>query len=115
MRVGAVVNALTHLSRPFVVSPITVAGLNAANEAATTAYTLPYTRAVFDNADLSGSRATYMGLIEVLSNFGAFVSAVALGLIAMSFGEVTALKSFFFIAAGAALLVLTARFPLYKK
>jgi len=101
--------------RPFVVSPVTVAGLNAANELATTGYTLPYTRAVFDNADLSGARITYLGLIEILSNFGAGVAALLVACIAMVAGEEFALRSFFFLGAAVALLVLTARFPLYKK
>lgn len=115
MKVSAVGNALTHLVRPFVVSPVTVAGLNAANELATTGYTLPYTRAVFDNADLSGARITYLGLIEILSNFGAGVAALLVACIAMVAGEEFALRSFFFLGAAVALLVLTARFPLYKK
>lgn len=115
MKVGAVANAITHLIRPFVVSPVTVAGLNAANELATTGYTLPYTRAVFDNADLSGARVTYLGLVEVLANFGAAVGATLLGVVALMAPEDFALKSLFFVTGAVVLLVLTARFPLYKK
>lgn len=115
MKVGAVANALTHLVRPFVASPVTVAGLNATNELATTGYTLPYIRAVFDNADLSGARVTYLALVETLSNFGAGVAAMLLGLVALFAPETFALKSLFFVAGAVVLLVLTARFPLYKK
>lgn len=115
LKAGAIANALTHLVRPFVVSPVTVAGLNAANELATTGYTLPYTRAVFDNADISGARVTYLGLAEVLSNFGAGIGALVLALLAFVLGPDMALKNFFFVAAPIVLLVLTARFPLYKK
>lgn len=115
MKVGAVTNALTHFIRPFVVSPVTVAGLNVANELATTGYTLPYTRAVFDNADLSGARITYLGILEAISNFGAGVGALVLGTIAVLFGGEVALRSFFFIAGFVVLFILTARFPLYKK
>lgn len=115
MKAGAIGNALTHLIRPFVVSPVTVAGMNAANELATTAYTLPYTRAVFDNADISGARVTYLGLVELQSNFGAALGASILAVIALYATEQFSLQSFFFIAAAVALLVLTARFPLYKK
>jgi MFS family permease len=115
MKVGAVANSLTHLLRPFVTTPISVAGMNAANELATTGYTLPYTRAVFDNADLSGARVTYLGLVEVQSNLGAALGALILTIIAYLSSEKFALQSFFFIAAAVALLVLTARFPLYKK
>lgn len=115
MKAGAIANAATHLVRPFVISPVVIAGLNAANELATTAYTLPYTRAVFDNADLSGARATYLGIIETISNFGAGIGALALAFVALAADETFALKAFFFLAAAVALLVLTARFPLYKK
>ncbi len=115
MKAGAVANAITHLLRPFVVSPVTIAGLNAANELATTGYTLPYTRAVFDNADISGARATYLGVTETVSNFGATCAAVLLAIAALGFGADPALRGFFFVAAAVALLVLTARFPLYKK
>lgn len=115
MRAGAIGNAVTHLIRPFVVSPVSVAGLNAANELATTAYTLPYTRALFDNADLSGARTTYLALNEMLANLGAAFGAIVLALIAHFATGEFALQSFFFLAAAMALLVLTARFPLYKK
>lgn len=115
MRASAIANAATHIIRPFVVSPVTVAGLNAANELATTGYTLPYTRAVFDNADLSGSRVTYLGVVETLSNFGAAVAALLLSVVAFSTSAEIALRVLFFATAGVVLLILTARFPLYKK
>ncbi len=115
MRFSALFNAVTHTVRPFVAAPGVVAGLNAANEVATTGYTMPYTRAVFDNADLSGLRTTYLGLTEMLSNLGAGLAGLALALLALNVGGTQGLTHFFFIAAGMALLILTARFPLYKK
>ncbi len=115
MRFGAIANAATHAMRPFVSSPISIVGVNAANELATTAYALPYTRAVFDNADLSGTRTTYLGLLEAIANFGAGIAALLLGIGALLLGGEVALHNFFFVAAAMALLVLTARFPLYKK
>lgn len=115
MKIATIANSLTHLVRPFVQSPVTVAGLNAANELATTGYMLPFTRAVFDNADLSGVRVTYLGVVESFSNLSASVAALLLAGIAMATSEVFALRNFFFIAAVVVLLVLTARFPLYKK
>lgn len=115
MRISTVANAFTHFMRPFITTPVTVAGINAANEIATTGYTMPYTRAVFDNADLSGHRTTYLGMIDLLGNFGAFIAATILGGLFLLFGETIALTNFFFIAGGVVLLVMTARFPLYKK
>lgn len=115
MKVGAIGNAFTHVLRPFVISPVMIVGLNAANELATTAYTLSFTRGVFDNADLSGMRTTYLGFVEMLGNFGAAMGALILGVGALLLGSNMALYGFFFVAGAVALLVLTARFPLYKK
>lgn len=115
MKASIVANSLTHLMRPFIVSPVTVAGANVANEVATTGYMMPYTRAVFDNSDLSGHRATYIGLVELLANLGAFLAAAILGVLVLAAGSVFALTNFFFLAGVVVLLVLTAHFPLFKR
>lgn len=115
MQFGGAANAITHLMRPFTGSPVTIAGLNATNEVATTGFTMPYTRAVFDNADLSGARTTYLGLTDMLANIGAGLAALLLALLAPIVGDQQVLVYFFFLAAGNALLMLTARFPLYNK
>jgi MFS family permease len=115
MKVSIVANSLTHLVRPFITSPVTVAGANIANEVATTGYSMPYARAVFDNADLSGHRATYIGMIDTLSNVGAFLAAVSLAVLVLAGGSIFALTNFFFLAGVVVLLVLTAHFSLYKK
>ena len=115
MKASIFANALTHLVRPFINSPVSAAGLNAVNEVATTGYTLPYTRAIFDNADLSGHRTTYLGIVDTLSNFGAFLAASVLGLLTLAAGGTFALTNIFFVAGVVALLVLTAHFSLYKK
>ena len=115
MKVSIIANSLTHLVRPFITSPFTVAGANIANEVATTGYTMPYTRAVFDNADLSGHRTTYLGMVDALSNFGAFLGAMILGILVLAAGDTFALTNFFFVAGVVVLLVLTAHFSLYKK
>jgi MFS family permease len=115
MKASIVANGLTHLMRPFITTPVTVAGINAVNEVATTGYTMPYTRAVFDNADLSGHRTTYLGMVDVLSNFGAFVAAAFLALLTFIAGDIFALTNYFFVAGVVVLLVLTAHFSLYKR
>lgn len=115
MKAAAVGKALTHIVRPFVQTPVTVAGLNAVNELATTGYTLPNTRAVYDNADLSGARVAYLGLVELIANFGAACAAATLGMLAMVLTEEMAMKGLFFVAAGVVLLIATARFAIHKK
>ncbi len=114
-KTGVAINIGVHLLRPFITTTIAVAGLNAAREAAHTAYMLPYTRGTFDTADISGARSTYIGFVELLVNAGAACAATLLGCIALAFSEVDSMKLFFFIAAGVMLLLFTIRFPMYRK
>ena len=115
LKVAIVVNSLTHLSRPFVASPVSAAGLNAVNEMATSGYVMAYHRGIFDNADRSGQRALYIGISEVIACTGAATSAGVFGLLALLLGSTEAFQPAFFITAGVVLLILTARFPLYKR
>lgn len=111
---GVMVSA-THLARGSVGSPVMAAGLNVVNEAASTGYLMSYTRAVFDNTDLSGNRTTYLGVTEIITNTGAACAAATLAFLAFAFTSEEALRYIFFIAAGVSLLLLTARFPLYRR
>lgn len=115
MKASIVAKSLTHFVRPFITSTVTIAGANIANEVATTGYAMPYARAVFDNADLSGSRATYLGMVDLLANFGAFLAATTLGVMVLIAGSTFAMTNFFFVVGVVVLLTLTARFSLYKK
>lgn len=115
LQVSIIVNSLTHITRPFIATPVSAAGLNAINEAATSGYMMAYHRGVFDNADRSGQRIVYIGVGEVLSCLGAATSAFLLGLAATFFSEGTSFQLVFFATAAVVLLILTARFPLYKR
>lgn len=115
LRIASIGNALTHLSRAFITTPVAVAGLNIANEAATTGYMMAYTRGMFDNADLSGQRVTYLGIVEVQSNLGAAIGGFVLFFLASMMGGKPSIHLFFFIAAAIVLLIVTAKFPLYRK
>ena len=115
MKASALLGAATHFVRPFVTTPIGAAGLNAAHELTTAGYSLPYTRAVFDNADISGVRVTYLGLNEIFSNLGAGVASLVFAVMALALEQETAMKVFFIVGGIVVLFILTARFPLYKK
>ncbi len=112
---GAIANSITHFLRPFTTSTIGVAGLNIGNEAATAGYSMAYTRGNFDNADLSGQRTTYIGLMECLSALGASLAAGLLALLLLFFEDLRAMEYFFYIASAVVLLIATARFTLYRK
>ena len=115
LQIAVVANALTHASRPFISSPFSIAGLNIANEIATTGYTMSYHRAIFDNADLSGRRTTYLGMLEVIACSGAASAAlVAAGLVWL-FGEQRGFELTFFATGVVVLMVLTARFPIFRR
>jgi len=115
MMIASVANSLSHLARPFIASPVGIAGLNVANETATTGYVMAYTRGSFDNADLSGARVTYLGVTEVIANFGAALAAATLALLVSFVSDERGMQYFFFITAAVVLLVATARFPLYRR
>ena len=115
LKYAAIANALTHFFRPVVGSPLAVAGLNVANEAATTGYSMSYTRGLFDNADLSGHRTTYIGISEAIANVGGALAGAGLVLLTMFMSEQKALEVFFYLVAFVVLLIATAKFPLYRK
>lgn len=114
-KAGVLADVAVHTMRPFIDTTIAVVGINATREATHTAYMLPYTRGLFDTADVSGARSTYLGLVSLMNNFGAGIAAAVLGCMALYLAEETALRLFFFTAGAVMLLLLTVRFPLYRK
>lgn len=115
LKTTVMANSLVHLTRPFVTSPAVVAGTNAVNEVATTGYAMAFMRGMFDTADLSGRRITYLGIIEMVVNFGAALAGLACFLCVMAFGDIQGMKLFFFVAAPVTLLIMTPKFRLYRR
>lgn len=115
LRYSAIANAVVHMFRPFVSSPVSIVGVNIMNEMATTGYTMSFMRGVFDTADLSGHRILYLSLSDMVANFGAAIACLSLLLLSSSIGDIDGIKIYFFIAAGAVLLIGMANFSLYRK
>lgn len=115
LKISVVANALVHMSRPFAMTPVAIVGTNITNEAATVGYNMAFTRGIFDVADLSGYRVTYLCLAEAVSNLGAAIACAVLIICTTILGDSGGLKIFFFFAAGFVLLVGTAHFRLYRK
>lgn len=107
--VGTVANMMTHIFRPFVSSVAGVMGVNIANEIATSAYAMPFTRVVFDVADSSGYRITYMMLIEMVLNFGAALGCFVLYWCMIWLGVKEGMMAMFVIAGFYGLLLLLSR------
>lgn len=116
LRYSVFAKSLTHIIRPFVGTMGGVAGMNAAHEVATTGYAMAFTRGLFDTADLSGHRIMYLGFVSVMSNVGALAACLVLAALVMLTGDgVTGMQAFFFVAAGAVLIIATPNFHLYRK
>lgn len=115
LRAAVVANSLVHAIRPFVQTPVIVGAVNVANEAATTGYVMAFTRGMFDTADLSGHRITYLGMVEVVMNFGAMLAGLAFWG-ALSLGGLTqGTQGFFMLAAITGLIIAAPKFHLYRK
>lgn len=112
---SAVVHSVVHLMRGTISTPVGIAGLNVANEVGAIGFKMPYTRALFDNADRSGNRISYIGIMEVLVNIGATIAALMTAGFIYSIGDEMGLRVMFIVSAIVVLLLLTARFPLYRR
>lgn len=115
LKAGVFANSLVHITRPFTVSPMNAASVNVANETATTAYMMPYLRGLFDTADLLEKRVAFLGLTEVALNIGAALAAAAVYGMVLLLGDVSGMRSFFFVAAIVGVGILVSKFRLYRK
>lgn len=115
LKAAVVGNSLVHLTRPFVTSPVVVGSVNVANEIATTGYAMAFTRGMFDTADLSGHRITYLGWIEVVANLGAAIGGLVFWLLVTYMGDIDGMRAIFFIAAPVVLIIMTPKFRIYQK
>jgi MFS family permease len=116
LKFGVVSNALVHLTRIFITTPLDALGVNIVNEAATTAQNMAFLRGMFDTADISGHRIMYLVAVDMMNNVGATIACVVMILCAISYHDgIGSFHLFFGISALAILFVSTARFPIYRK
>lgn len=109
LTIGTVLKAVIHLFRPFATVPAGVVATNIAAETATSAYNMPFMRVIFDTADSSGYRITYLMYIEMALNFGAAAMCGVLVLLTMVTEPRHALELLFVVAAVVQLLLLLSR------
>lgn len=109
LTLGVFANTITHLFRSFISTPASVMGVSIANETATSAYTLPFTRVVFDVADSSGFRITYIMFSEMMLAAGAALCCLLLALFLQFFDDKTAMAALFIFAAFYELIMLLSR------
>jgi MFS family permease len=116
LNLSTIADALVHVFRAFVTTPAGVVATNVANEVATTGYSMSYMRGVFDTADKAiGHRIVYLMFISCAMNIGATLAAVVLAILLIVVpSEHLAFQLFFVIAGAYVLLMMTARFRLYR-
>ncbi len=115
LRFSSVANAVTHALRGFIGTPAGIISINLLNEAATTGYSMSFLRGMFDMADRTGNRITYILLIEMVVNVGPTLAALLSALLLALFPAALALQVFFVISAFVVLFIMVPRFPLYIK
>jgi MFS family permease len=115
LRLSVLADALVHLVRPFINSVGAIAVVNVVNEAATAGYSMAFTRGMFDTADLSGHRITYLTCMEVTANLGAALAGGLFMWLLTVWGDEMAMQLFFFITAVCVLILATPKFHLYRK
>lgn len=107
LRVGVLMDTITHCLRPFTTTPVMIGPVNVMNEAATSAYTMPTVRAQYDMVDdLPGYRAVYFALTMVFQSLGAGFGAFAAMFNIWLLGDINGLKASFMLAALLAPLML---------
>lgn len=107
--VGTIAKSVVHLFRPAIVTPAGVLGVNTSSETASSAYIMPFTRLVFDTADISGFRITYLMFVGMATNVGAALCALLLALFLWLFDSQFAMQALFIVAAFYQLIMLVAR------
>lgn len=115
LKYGIIVKSLGHMMRPLTGNMVGAVAINAGSEVATTGYSMAFTRGMFDVADYSGFRLTYLLCIEIAVNIGASLAAAVAGLLFYLTEPRFAFMLFFVFAAGYVLIIATPRFSLYKR
>lgn len=115
LRFSVLADALVHMIRPFANNVGVAAAVNVANEGATTGYAMAFTRGMFDTADLSGHRITYLACMEVMASFGAALAGILFTVLLLIWNDQTAMSLYFYAAAVVVLIIATPKFSLYRK
>lgn len=115
LRYATAANAAVHLLRLTTTTPAAALCINILNEIATIGQSMAFMRGMFDLADRSGYRISYLALIEVATYSGAAFLYGITALLVAALGEHIGLMAAFSVAACMVLLIRTARFPLYRR
>lgn len=107
LRFGAGLNLLVHAARSFVATPVSVGMVNVANEAGTSAYTMPTVRGQYEVVEaLPGYRNVYFSIAMIFFCLGASGIMFTAAALVWWLGDSNGLKAVFGIMAGLVPLVM---------
>lgn len=107
LRYAVVGNALLHMVRPFVSTPVGAALMNVMSEAATTGRGMPFLKGQYDTADdLPGYRIVYMSMMQLALAFGSMLFCIAAAWLVALTDDVRGLQLSFVVVSLTSLLVL---------
>lgn len=116
LKFSAIGDSIVYLFRPFVSTPIQVAGINVANEVVTTGYMIPATRGIFDTADgLPGYRIVYITAMTTMLVVGDTVAMLLLAALLVFMTDAQALTNIYFLIAPMLLLIGLHKTAVYRR
>jgi hypothetical protein len=115
LRYGVIGKSLVHVIRPTATSVVGAGAINVGGEIISVAQQISFTKGVFDTTDASGRRLVFFLFYDMLSNFGASMSALVFFLLVSSLSGEYPLYIHFYVTAVVVLLIAGARFTLYKR
>ncbi|MEO5499325.1 MAG: MFS transporter [Candidatus Saccharimonadales bacterium] len=116
LKISAVANSAIHLIRPFIATPLGIAGVNIVNEAATVGYAMPYLKGQYDMADnLPGYRIAYTALMEAAICSGAALFGAFATLSVLLIGDVRGMQLSYVFLALFVLVIMVHRFPALRR
>lgn len=116
LKFSAIGNVLLSVCRPFISTPVQVAGMNIANEFTTTGYNIPATRGIFNTADgLPGYRIVFISTMVAMLAVGDTLASLILVVLATIYSDVDTLKNYYFVVAPFLLLILLHGSAIYRR
>jgi MFS family permease len=116
LKVGAILNAVLHIIRPFIITPLGALIVSFINEPLTASYRMPFSKGLYDAADsVTGYRIVYLTLFDSFRMLGLFI--FWLGAYIASFfvtNDINILKFMFVIGGISSLGILLQKFPALK-
>lgn len=111
LRLGAILNSMIHVIRPWVASLSGIVGISVANDVVTQTYRMPYYKALYDAADSHpGFRIVYLSSMEMISSASKAFVWWFLVILSTVFDDRAVITVGMLTAAIASLLIMTEKF-----